>query len=77
MLRWRGRPLPQDPLVADIKALAVADSVCFRISRDALRHRIPEEVVQLLRNETAFQLTYYMGRQVCTTRPWSEGRSIE
>eukprot|EP00873_Tetraselmis_striata_P002087 jgi/Tetstr1/422351/TSEL_013192.t1 len=53
----------EDPLVADIKALAVADSVCFRISRDALRHRIPEEVVQLLRNETAFQLTYYMGRQ--------------
>jgi hypothetical protein len=54
----------QDPLVADIKALVVADSICFRISRDALRHRVPEEIVQLLRNETAFQLTYYMGRQV-------------
>uniref|UniRef100_A0A061RI99 Cyclic nucleotide-binding domain-containing protein n=1 Tax=Tetraselmis sp. GSL018 TaxID=582737 RepID=A0A061RI99_9CHLO len=53
----------EDTLLGDVKAFVKESSICLRFHRDNVESRFPEEVIQLLRNEAAFQLTYYLGRQ--------------
>ncbi len=59
---------PQDPLLSEVKAFVPAECVCLKLPADILTGKMSDDVTQLLRNEAAFQLTYYLGRQVRSRR---------